>query len=304
MLIDGKSVAQQIKEAVKRQVAELVQKTSIHPALATVLVGEDPASQVYVKNKIKACEQCGIKSIHQTLKANTSEAELLALVHSLNADKNVHGILVQFPLPKHINANTVLQAINPNKDVDGFHPYNLGLLMSGQRAPLEPCTPAGVMELLKHYQIPVAGKDVLIVGRSNIMGKPMALMMIRDNATVTVAHSQTVDLAKKVSTADIVVAAIGKPQFIKGDWIKEGAVVIDVGINRKNDGTICGDVDFIVAESRASFITPVPGGVGPMTIAMLMGNTVRAATAVVRLPSSVFRTDGFSDDRRRTTDDK
>jgi methylenetetrahydrofolate dehydrogenase (NADP+)/methenyltetrahydrofolate cyclohydrolase len=279
MLIDGKIVAQKIKDEVKGvvnswQLAVGSGQIKNQPTLATILVGNDPASQVYVKNKIKACEYCGIKSIHQNLSEKISQGELLSLVQKFNNDNSINGILVQLPLPKHINSELVIQAIDPKKDVDGFHPYNLGMLLSGQQAFHEPCTPAGVMELLKHYQISLVGKDVLIVGRSNIVGKPLAVMMLRENATVTVAHSKTLNLPTRVKEADIVVAAIGRPSFIKGDWIKKGAVVVDVGINRQDDGTICGDVEFTVAKKKASFITPVPGGVGPMTIAMLMRSVI------------------------------
>lgn len=267
-IIDGKLVAQKIKDEVRRSVAS--GQIGNQPALVTILVGNDPASQVYVRNKIKACDYCGIKSIHQNLAEDISQDKLLFIIQKFNSDSSVHGILVQLPLPKHINSEAVIQAIDPKKDVDGFHPYNLGMLLSGQKAFHEPCTPAGVMELLKHYQISLVGKNVLIVGRSNIVGKPLAVMMLKENATVTVAHSKTLHLGEKVKAADVVVAAIGRPNFIKGDWIKKGAVVVDVGINRLDNGTICGDVEFAVANKKALFITPVPGGVGPMTIAMLM----------------------------------
>lgn len=279
-LMDGKAVSKKVKEDVRVQVESFIKETGVQPGLATVLVGEDSASQVYIKNKIKSSESCGIKSIHHQLDKKTSQTELLGLIQQLNEDDSVHGILVQLPLPEHINADTVIHAIDPRKDVDGFHPENLGRLAAGHDS-LQPCTPLGVMELLKHYDINPAGKDVLIIGRSNIVGKPAALMMIQAHATVCVAHSKTKDLHAKIRNADIIVAAVGRAKFVKGDYINEGAVVIDVGINRTPDGKLCGDVDFETAQERASFITPVPGGVGPMTIAMLMANTLKAAKKIV-----------------------
>lgn len=282
-LIDGKSTSQRIKQSLATQVEKFVSETGIRPGLATILVGDNSASQVYIKNKIKSTEQCGMRSVHHQLDANTSEESLLRLIDKMNHDPFVHGILVQLPLPPHINSDTVLRAIDPQKDVDGFHPYNVGLLVTGQ-AVLQPCTPLGVMVLLKEYGISVSGQNVVIIGRSNIVGKPQALMMLQENATVTIAHSKTKNLPDIVRQADIVVAAVGRARMIPGDWIKAGAVVIDVGINRLEDGTLCGDVDFTSAEAKASYITPVPGGVGPMTIAMLMQNTLEAAKLQNKAP--------------------
>lgn len=283
-IIDGKLVADVVKNEVKQNAADFMTRHGVKPGLATVLVGEDPASQVYVRNKIKATEACGLKSFHFDLSAQTSQNDLLKLVQDLNANPEVHGILVQLPLPKHIQSEgsptqVILNAIDPRKDVDGFHPQNLGQLVIGKPI-LQPCTPLGVMRLLEYYKIDVSGKNAVIVGRSNIVGKPMALMLLAAHATVTIAHSRTRDLPKIIGAADIVVAALGKPEFLKGDWIKSGAIVVDVGINRKTDGKLCGDVEFAVAKEKASWITPVPGGVGPMTIAMLMQNTLTAAMNV------------------------
>lgn len=280
-IIDGKLVADVVKNEVKKKVADFMVRHDVAchgvpPGLATVLVGEDPASQVYVRSKIKATEACGLKSFHFSLSVQTSQKDLLKLIQDLNANPEVHGILVQLPLPKHIQSEVILNAMDPKKDVDGFHPQNLGQLVIGQPT-LQPCTPLGVMRLLAHYKIDVSGKNTVIVGRSNIVGKPMALMLLAAHATVTIAHSRTRDLPKVIGANDIVVAALGKPEFLKGDWIKPGAIVVDVGINRKANGKLCGDVEFIAAQEKASWITPVPGGVGPMTIAMLMQNTLVAA---------------------------
>lgn len=275
-LLDGKSLAQKIRDDIREKVARLQKEKGITPGLATVLVGEDPASQVYVKNKNKACEEAGMHSRQEHLPATTSEAELLNLVASLNADPLIHGILVQLPLPKQINSQKILEAIDPKKDVDGFHPVNMGKLAVGKKG-LRPCTPSGVIELLKLSGIELAGKDAVVVGRSNIVGKPVALMLLEANATVTVCHSKTKNLAEKIKAADVVVAALGLPHFLRGEWIKPGAVVIDVGINRLPDGRLVGDVEFEAARQRALAITPVPGGVGPMTIAMLLWNTLEAA---------------------------
>lgn len=268
-LIDGKARAGEIMAKLKEEIA----RKKITPGLAVVLVGENPASEVYVRNKIKACLEVGIKSLDNKLPETTSEAELLKLIEKLNNDKNVHGILVQLPLPKQIDSDKVLNAIDPSKDVDGFHPVNLGRLLSGQNG-LRPCTPLGVMDLIDFTGVDIKGKNAVVVGRSNIVGKPVAVMLLERHATVTVCHSRTQDLPGVVKNADIVVAAIGKPNFIKGDWIKKGAVVIDVGINRLEGGKLTGDVDFNEASKNAAWITPVPGGVGPMTIAMLLKNTV------------------------------
>jgi methylenetetrahydrofolate dehydrogenase (NADP+) / methenyltetrahydrofolate cyclohydrolase len=275
-IIDGKEVAKTIKAKVAEQVADFTKQKNIKPGLATVLVGEDAASQVYVRNKIKSTNNCHMESIHHQLDATVSQAELLSLIEKLNKDPKVHGILVQLPLPAHIESDLVIQSIDPKKDVDGFHPQNMGMLLAGNEC-LQPCTPLGVMELLKFYNIDLSGKDAVVIGRSNIVGKPQAMMLLKENATVTIVHSRTKDIADKIRSADIVVAAVGKAKFVKADWLKPGAVVIDVGINRLENGKLCGDVDFEAAQSKTSFITPVPGGVGPMTIAMLMSNTLMAA---------------------------
>ncbi|MBF0613501.1 MAG: bifunctional methylenetetrahydrofolate dehydrogenase/methenyltetrahydrofolate cyclohydrolase FolD, partial [Magnetococcales bacterium] len=239
-------------------------------------VGEDAASKVYVRNKRRACEEVGVASFAHDLPATTSESQLLQLIHTLNQDEAVHGILVQLPLPKGIEEKKVLDLISPDKDADGFHPYNMGRLVIGSPT-FQPCTPWGVMELLRHSGVQLAGKKAVVVGRSNIVGKPVAFMLLAAHATVTICHSRTPDLAEVIGQADIVIAAVGKAKMVKGEWLKEGAVVIDVGINRLEDGTLCGDVDFASAVLRASAITPVPGGVGPMTIAMLLKNTVEGA---------------------------
>lgn len=275
-IISGKEIAAQVRAELKSEIQELKEATGTTPGLTVVLVGENPASLVYVRNKIKACEEVGIKSVQHKLPETTTHAELLALIRELNASKEVHGILVQLPLPKQINEEEILEEISPAKDVDGFHPYNVGRLMIGNPV-LQPCTPYGVMRLIESTGIDLSGKDAVVVGRSNIVGKPMAMMLLRRNATVTVCHSKTKDLAERIRNADILVAAIGRAEFIKGEWVKPGAVVIDVGMNRTAEGKLVGDVDFEGACERASFITPVPGGVGPMTIAMLLKNTVEAA---------------------------
>ena len=273
-LIDGKKVSAQIKEQVAAETEKLKQQTGKFPGLAVVLVGEDPASAVYVKNKNKTCGKMGFQSFSHTLPADTEEGELLKLIAELNANAEVNGILVQLPLPKHINEQKVLEAIDPKKDVDGFHPVNVGYLTSGAGA-LAPCTPAGIIEMLDFYKIDIEGKHAVILGRSNIVGKPMASLLLKRHATVTICHSRTRDLPAMARSADILVAAIGKPRFVTADMVKEGAVVIDVGINRV-DGKLVGDVDFDKVAEKAAFITPVPGGVGPMTIAMLMKNTLQA----------------------------
>ena len=275
-IIDGKAVSAAVRAEIAEQVCEFRQKNGFAPGLAVIIVGENPASQVYVRNKKKACEQVGICSQVIELPEKTTEAELLSEIERLNADASVHGILVQLPLPSHIDEKKVLDSIVPSKDVDAFHPVNVGKIVTGG-ASLLPCTPAGVMELLHRYNIDVCGKECVIVGRSNIVGKPLAMLMLANNATVTVCHSKTADLASVCRRADILVAAIGKPEFFGADMVKDGAVVIDVGINRGEDGKLRGDVNFAEVEPKASFITPVPGGVGPMTIAMLLRNTLRAA---------------------------
>ncbi len=271
-IIDGKEVSQYIKTKIKTEAQEL----GIKPGLAVILVGNDPASCVYVNNKKKACEFCGFNSKSFELSADTTQDELLKLIDTLNADPEIHGILVQMPLPSHIDETAVIDSIIPSKDVDAFNPVNVGKIMTGDFDFL-PCTPAGVMELLKYYNIDVAGKHCVVIGRSNIVGKPMSMLMLHANATVTICHSRTKDLAKMVSQADIVVAAVGRAGFVTADMVKDGAVVVDVGINRGENGKLCGDVDFENVSKKASFITPVPGGVGPMTIAMLMQNTLTSA---------------------------
>jgi len=274
-IIDGKAIAAKIRGEIADEVKRLATR-GVTPGLAVVLVGEDPASKVYVSMKEKACQDVGIFSDEHKLPAETGEGELLELIDRLNNDPRIHGILVQLPLPKQIDTDKVLEAISPHKDVDGFHPYNVGRLVVGK--PLfQPCTPYGVMVMLRETGVELAGKEVVVVGRSNIVGKPVALMCLQQNATVTICHSKTRDLAAKVGMADVVIAAVGQPEMIKGEWIKEGAVVIDVGVNRVGDKKLVGDVAYATASERASAITPVPGGVGPMTITMLMSNTVKAA---------------------------
>lgn len=275
--IDGKMVSRKMRENLKTEVTAYTQKYGSRPGLAVVLVGDDPASAVYVRNKHRACEEVGIRSEVHVLPTETTEEELITLLGALNADPAIHGILVQLPLPKHISEKRVINTISPDKDVDAFHPVNAGKLLLGQYRFL-PCTPAGVMELLRAYDISVAGKECVIVGRSNIVGKPQALLLLEENGTVTVCHSKTKDLACVTRRADILVAAVGRARFITAEMVKEGAVVIDVGINRLPDGKLCGDVDFDAVEGKASYITPVPGGVGPMTITMLLINTLCAAT--------------------------
>ncbi len=275
MIIDGKQVAAKVRAEVADLVREMTRQGLV-PGLTVVRVGDDPASAVYVRGKRKACEEVGMRSVEHHLPATVGEAELLGLIARLNADPETHGILVQLPLPKQIDESKVLDAISPAKDADGFHPVNVGALWLGKPAP-RPCTPAGVMRLLDEAGVDPKGKRALVIGRSHIVGKPMAAMLLDRHATVTVAHSRTEDLAGEVGRADILVAAIGKAEMVKGAWVKPGAVVIDVGMNRKADGKLCGDVEFVEAEKRAGAITPVPGGVGPMTIAMLLVNTLALA---------------------------
>ena len=269
VLIDGKKISAQVKDECKERVA----RENMDVTLAVIQVGNDPASTVYVGNKKKACEYVGIHSLSYELPEETTEEELLALVEKLNADDTVNGILVQLPLPSHINEDKVIQTISPKKDVDGFHPQSVGALSIGQPGFVS-CTPAGIIQLLKRSGVVIDGKECVIVGRSNIVGKPMAMLMLRENATVTVCHSHTKDLKEVTKRADILIVAIGKPKMITADYVKEGAVVIDVGIHRPEGGKLCGDVDFADVEPKAGAITPVPGGVGPMTIAMLMHNCV------------------------------
>ena len=269
-IIDGKRISTEIKDELKAQVAELKEQ-GVEVTLAVVQVGQDPASSVYVRNKKKACEYIGILSRSYELPEETTEEELLALIDVLNQDSSVNGILVQLPLPKHICEDKILRAISPQKDVDCFHPLNVGKLFIGEQGFL-PCTPAGVIELLKRSNIEIAGKECVVIGRSNIVGKPMAMLMLREHATVTIAHSKTKDLREVCKKADILIVAIGKPRMIDDSYVKDGAVVIDVGIHRNADNKLCGDVDYDKVAEKCSAITPVPGGVGPMTIAMLMKN--------------------------------
>ena len=274
-ILDGKALAAEIRSEVKTQVAALAEK-GVSTALAVILVGDDSASQVYVRNKIKACADTGIRSLEFRMPAETTQQQLLAKIAELNADENVDGILVQLPLPKQINADAVISAIDPVKDVDGFHVANAGALVTGKQG-FVPCTPFGVMRLIEKSGVDPRGKSAVIVGRSNIVGKPMALLLLASDATVTVAHSRTPDLCAVTRNADILVAAVGRAKLIKADMVKPGAVVIDVGMNRDETGKLCGDVDFAEVKEIAGSITPVPGGVGPMTIAMLMQNTALAA---------------------------
>ena len=287
-IIDGKGIAKKIRREVAIEVETFRKNTGIHPALAVVLVGDDPGSQIYVRNKKRACEDCGIKSVQHFLPRETAQDELMSLVDFLNRDKSIHGILVQVPLPTGLDEGKVLLAIDPAKDVDGFHPMNIGKFMTvkkfGDIVKMNlflPCTPAGCIELLDRAGVGLDGANAVVIGRSNIVGKPVALLLMSKNATVTVCHSRTKNLPEIVRSADVVVAAIGSPKFVKGDWIKQGAAVIDVGMNRLAEG-LFGDVDFETAMPRASYITPVPGGVGPMTIAMLMRNTIKAAMNTVK----------------------
>lgn len=273
-IIDGKHISQEIKDELKQEVAAL-KASGRECALAVIQVGNDLASSVYIRNKKKACEYIGIRSLSYELDENTSEDELLALIDKLNADSSVHGILCQLPLPKHMDEDKVIKRISPEKDVDGFHPQNVGALVIGQKGFVS-CTPAGIIQLLKRSNIQMEGKHCVVIGRSNIVGKPMALLMLRENATVTICHSRTRNLKELCKEADILIVAIGKPQFITADYVKEGAVVIDVGIHRDKNNKLCGDVKYDEVEPVASAITPVPGGVGPMTIAMLMHNCVEA----------------------------
>ncbi len=275
-IIDGKTIGALVRAEVREKAARLTEASGIRPCLATVLVGDDPASRVYVRNKGKACQEAGMLSRQIDLPASVPEAELLALVAFLNADDDVHGILVQFPLPKHIDATKVIEAISPEKDVDGLHPVNAGRLLAGMPA-FVPCTPLGILRMLDHEKVELRSRHAVVVGRSNLVGKPVAILLLSRHATVTICHSRTNDLPGIVRQGDVVVAAVGKAGMVRGSWIKEGAVVIDVGINRLPDGKLVGDVAFDEAKEVASKITPVPGGVGPMTIAMLLHNTLAAA---------------------------
>ena len=275
-ILDGKAIAAQIRQRIAQQVEARLKAGKSRPGLAVILVGDDPASQVYVRNKQRGCAEVGFHSELHALPADSTQADLLARIDQLNAQENIHGILVQLPLPEQMDAEAVIERIRPEKDVDGFHPYNVGRL--ALRMPLlRSCTPKGIMHLLQHTGVPLAGLDALIIGQSNIVGRPMALELLAARCTITVCHSRTRHLPEKVRGADLVVAALGKPQFVPGNWIKEGALVIDVGINRTPAGDLVGDVDFESAAQRAAWITPVPGGVGPMTIASLLENTLQAA---------------------------
>ncbi|MBE6426145.1 MAG: bifunctional methylenetetrahydrofolate dehydrogenase/methenyltetrahydrofolate cyclohydrolase FolD [Planctomycetaceae bacterium] len=282
-ILNGKELSQTLRAEIAQQVEEFIQKTGVTPCLAAILVGDDPASQVYVRNKEKACAAVGMKSQLFRLPADTTEAELLELVARLNSDDSVHGILCQLPLPKQITEKVILDAVSPDKDVDAFHPANVGLILQG-RPRFLPCTPFGIQEMLKRYEIETAGKHVVVLGRSDIVGKPMAAMMVQRglgaDSTVTVCHSRTKDLAAVTRLADILIVAIGQPKFVTADMVKDGAVVVDVGINRTDDGLV-GDVDFDAVQAKTSAITPVPGGVGPLTITMLLGNTLKAAQDAV-----------------------
>ena len=275
-LINGKEVSKSVKERVTAETAEFIKSKGVTPGLAVVIVGNDPASRVYVNSKKKACEEVGFRSFEYALPEETTQEELLALVDKLNNDSEVNGILCQLPLPSQIDENAVINAIKPEKDVDAFHPFNVGKIMIGEFSFL-PCTPAGVMELIDSTGTDITGKNCVVIGRSNIVGKPMSMLLLHRNGTVTICHSKTKNLKEICRNADILVAAVGRANFVTGDMVKEGAVVIDVGMNRLENGKLCGDVNFEEAEKKASYITPVPGGVGPMTIAMLMKNTLTAA---------------------------
>ena len=275
-IIDGKAISAAVRGEIKENTQKLMAETGVQPGLAVIIVGTDPASQVYVRNKRRACEEVGFYSESYELPEETTQAELEALVDRLNGNPAIHGILCQLPLPKHLNEESILLRIAPTKDVDAFHPYNVGRIMIGNQKFL-PCTPAGVMELIRRSGIDCTGKECVVVGRSNIVGKPMAMLLLQANGTVTICHSRTKDLSEVTRRADILVVAIGKADFITGDMVKEGAVVIDVGMNRTQEGKLCGDVDFDGVAPVASYITPVPGGVGPMTITMLLINTLTAA---------------------------
>ena len=275
-LIDGKALAQQVRDRLAKESAELFAKKAMKPGLATILVGDDPASHVYVRNKQKACELAGIYVDDHKLSASTTQAELLALIDKKNADSKIHGILVQLPLPKHIDSKVILEAVSPLKDADGFHPYNFGRLVEGHPV-FEACTPKGVIKMIESTGVPIEGKRAVVVGRSNIVGKPLALMLLQRNATVTICHSKTKDLPAVCREAEVLLVAIGKANFVTADMVREGAVVIDVGTNKTSEGKLCGDVDFDTVSQKAGWISPVPGGVGPMTIAMLLENTVESA---------------------------
>jgi len=282
MIIDGKAIAAKVRAEVALAVKEIEARAGVTPGLALIRLGNDPASEVYVRGKVKACQETGMGGFEHILPEATPEEDLLALVRELNVNPHVHGVLVQLPLPKHISSEEVLDALAPQKDVDGFGPHNAGALFTGGQG-LRPCTPLGIMRLLDEAQTRLLGARALVVGRSNIVGKPVAMLLLERHATVTLAHSRTADLAAEVGAADVLVAAIGKPEMIRGAWVKKGATVIDVGINRNAAGKLVGDVEFAPAAERARAITPVPGGVGPMTIAYLLSNTIQAAKAQLGL---------------------
>ena len=282
MIIDGKAIAAKVRAEVAVQVREIEARSGKKPGLALVRVGNDPASEVYVRGKVKACQETGMAGFEHILPESTTQAELLTLVRTLNGDVRVHGVLVQLPLPKQIDAGAILEALSPHKDVDGFGPHSAGALFSG-RPGLRPCTPLGILRLLDEAQTTLLGARALVVGRSNLVGKPVAMLLLERHATVTLAHSRTAALADEVARADVLVAAIGRAEMIKGEWVKPGSTVIDVGMNRNAAGKLCGDVEFAKAAERARAITPVPGGVGPMTIAYLLSNTIQAAKAQLGL---------------------
>ncbi len=275
-ILDGKYVYQKVRDLIKKEIAEIKEETKRVPGLAVIQAGDNLASKIYVNSKIKQCAEVGIESKNFIMPADVTEKELLEKIELLNNDEEVDGILVQLPLPDHIDTPTIIEAIDINKDVDGFKPENLGKVVLGDKTALISCTPAGILTLLKEYEIPLEGKDIVVIGRSNIVGKPMTALLINEGATVTVCNSKTKNLAEKPKNSDVVIVAIGKANFLKGDMIKQDAIIIDVGINRDENNKICGDVDFESVKDKVSFITPVPGGVGPMTIAMLLNNTLKA----------------------------
>jgi methylenetetrahydrofolate dehydrogenase (NADP+)/methenyltetrahydrofolate cyclohydrolase len=283
-LIDGKALAQQVRERLAKESAELFAQTGVKPGLATIIVGDDPASHLYVKNKQKACDLAGIYVDDHKVPASVSQADLLAVIDKANSDSKIHGILVQLPLPKHIDSKVILDAVSPHKDADGFHPYNFGRLVEGHPI-FEACTPKGVIKMIESTGVSIEGKRAVVLGRSNIVGKPLALMLLQRNATVTICHSKTRDLPAVCREAELLLVAIGRARFVTDDMVREGAVVIDVGTNRLPDGKVTGDVDFEPVSRKAGWISPVPGGVGPMTIAMLLDNTVESAKRIVGVPT-------------------
>ncbi len=275
VILDGKKIAAEIRQEIKKETEKIFQEKSIKPGLAVIIVGDDPASAIYVRNKEKAAQEVGFKSVVKRYPADTTQEELLNAVDEINNDEQIHGMIVQLPLPKHLNEKEVINRIKPAKDVDGLHPVSIGALTIGDKG-LVSCTPKGCIRLIKETGIDISGKKAVVIGRSNMVGKPAALLLLQENATVTICHSRTKDLKKELEDADIIVAAVGVPNLVQGEMVKEGAVVIDVGINRSEDGKLVGDVDFDSVSEKAGFITPVPGGVGPMTIAMLLSNTLEA----------------------------